>query len=71
MPETRYIRTFEDGVLISEEPYEVSDEQILEEQERKAMKTAGNMIDAISTLKEAKTFLKKLCKRLFANRALP
>ena len=31
MPETRYIRTFEDGVLISEEPYEVSDDQLAEE----------------------------------------
>ena len=28
MPETRYIETYEDGVLVSRTPYEVSDEQL-------------------------------------------
>ena len=31
MPETRYIRTFEGGVLINEETYQVSDDQLAEE----------------------------------------
>ena len=32
MSETRYVKVYEDGVLVAEEPYEVSDEQVYEEQ---------------------------------------
>ena len=31
MPETRYVETYKDGVLISSEPYEVSDEELHKE----------------------------------------
>ena len=31
MPETRYTDTYENGVLVSHEPYEVSDAQLAEE----------------------------------------
>lgn len=34
MPETRYNEIYKDGVLISQEPYEVSDEQLAEETEQ-------------------------------------
>lgn len=31
MPETRYTKVYKDGVLIDEEPYEVSDEELAQE----------------------------------------
>lgn len=34
MPETRYIQEFKDGVLVQQIPYEVSDEEIYQEQLR-------------------------------------
>ena len=71
MPETRYIEEFKDGQLINTIPYEVSDEDLAEEQDRDAMKLAENMTDNISNLADAKLFLKKLCLRLFKSRALP
>ena len=71
MPETRYIEEFKDGQLINSIPYEVSAEEIAEEQDRDAMKLAENMIDNITNLAQAKVFLKKLCLRLFKSRALP
>ena len=37
MSETRYIKTFKDGVLVSTESYEVSDEQLAEELADKRM----------------------------------
>jgi len=71
MPETRYVRVFDDGVEIDGDPYEVSDKELEEEAEQNAMQKAREMIDAISNLAQAKVFLKKLCRRLFANGALP
>ena len=71
MPETRYIEEYKDGKLLRRIPYTVSDEEIAEEQERDAMDKAEDMINAISTLADARTFLKKLCKRLFKSGALP
>lgn len=72
MPETRCVKVYEDGELIAEEDcVEVSDEELAEEQERKLMEKAEEMIDAITNLAEAKLFLKKLCKRLFKSGALP
>ena len=32
MPETRYTELYQDGVLVGKEPYEVSDEQLYQEQ---------------------------------------
>ena len=68
----RCVKVFKDGVYIGEEDcVEVSDEQLAEEQEQRVMEKAEDMIDAISNLTDAKVFLKKLCKRLFKNGALP
>ena len=71
MPETRYIKEFKDGQLVNSIPYVVSDEELTQEQEAAAMRKAETMIDNISSLAEAKVFLKKLCQRLFKNGALP
>lgn len=72
MPETRYIK-IEDGKgnIVEMRPYEVTDEQIQAEKDKKAMEKAEQMINNIATLAQAKVFLKKLCKRLFDNGALP
>ena len=71
MPETRYIKEFKDGQLVNSIPYVVSDEELTQEQEAAAMRKAETMIDNISSLAEAKLFLKKLCRRLFKSGALP
>lgn len=71
MPETRYIEEYENGKLVNKIPYEVSDEELENEREQKAMERAEELIDGISNLAEAKVFLKKLCKRLFKSGALP
>lgn len=72
MPETRYVRRFDiEGNELEPEPYEVSDEQLADEQEQALMEKAEEIIDGISNLDDAKVFLKKLCKRLFKNDALP
>lgn len=71
-PNERGIALYEDGVFQGyEDIVTISDEELEEEQERKAMENAEGMIDAISNLAEAKDFLRKLCKRLFKNGALP
>ena len=57
--------------IIEEITAEISDEQLAEEAERKAMEKAKEMIDSISNMADAKVFLKKLCLRLFKNGALP
>lgn len=76
MPETRYhtIKEYNtEGNLINTEeiPYEVSDEELADEAEQKAMEKAENLIDSISNLADAKVFLKRLVRRLFKNGALP
>ena len=71
MPETRYTKEFKDGQLVNSIPYEVSDEELAEEQGKDAMAKAENMIDNITSLAGAKVFLKKLCLRLFKSGALP
>ena len=78
MPETRYhrIETYksdaEGGGLISveETPYVVSDEQLADEAEEKALAKADTLINAITNLAEAKVFLKRLCKRLILKGSL-
>ena len=37
MPETRYVEEYKDGVLVNKIPYEVSDEQLYQEQLAKEM----------------------------------
>lgn len=71
MPETRYIEEYKDGKLIKKIPYEVSDEQLAEEAEERALAKADGLIDAIDTLDKAKVFLKRLCKRLIRKGVLP
>ena len=71
MSETRYIKEYTNGVLTAELPYEVSDEELAEEAERKAMERAEELIDAIGNLTDAKVFLKRLVRRLIKNGALP
>lgn len=83
MPETRYSRlygyppelTAERKVLanaiITQLPYEFSDEQLADEAEGKALEKANQLIDAISNLAEAKVFLKRLCGRLIKKGLLP
>jgi len=46
-------------------------EELDEIAEAKVFAKAEELIDAISNLVEAKVFLKKLCRRLIKNRALP
>ena len=71
MTETRYTEEYKDGKLLRRIPHVVSDEEVAEEQEKDAMKLAGTMIDNITSLADAKAFLKKLCLRLFKSGALP
>lgn len=83
MVETRYneIYTYPEGMspedrtptnaVIEQIPENISDEELAEEAERKAMEKAENLIDAISNLAEAKVFLKRLVRRLIKNGALP
>lgn len=71
MPETRYAQIFKDGKLIRTEPYTVSDEQLAEEADQVTFQKVDTMIDNISTLADAKTFLKKLVVRLAKRGVLP
>jgi len=71
MSETRYIDTYQDGILISHIPYQVSDEQLADEAEERALAKVGELIDQIDTLAKAKVFLKRLCARLIKKGLLP
>jgi len=68
MPGTEVIEVFKAGtdipVLDHIETIEVSDEQLAEADEVKAMERAEELIDNISNLNEAKAFLQRLVKRL-------
>ena len=72
MPETRYIYE-EDGKgnVVNTIAYEVSDEQLADEAEEKALAKADKLIDQIDSLAKARTFLKRLCKRLVRKGYLP
>ena len=71
MPETRYIEEYKNGVVVNTIPYTVSDEQLADEAEEKALAKVDQLIDAISNLAEAKVFLKRLCARLIRKGLLP
>ena len=47
MPETRYIETYEDGVLVSKMPYEVSDAQLAEEKKAQRLANILSELDKI------------------------
>ena len=72
MPETRYIEEYDgQGNMINKIPYEVSDEQLADEAEERELAKAGQLIDQITNLAQAKTFLKRLCSRLLKKGYLP
>jgi len=72
MPETRYIQEYDNqGNMINKIPYEVSDEQLADEAEERELAKAGQLIDQITNLAQAKTFLKRLCSRLLKKGYLP
>ena len=72
MTEKRCTKVYKDGVYIGEgDCVEVSDEELAEEQEQEAMRKAEDMIDSITSLANAKVFLKRLVRRLIKNGVLP
>ena len=71
MPKTRYDEVYKDSILIEKIPYEVSDEQLADEAEEKALAKVDELIDRITNLAQAKTFLKRLCSRLLKKGYLP
>ena len=72
MPETRYIEEYDNqGNIINKIPYEVSDEQLADEAEERELAKAGQLIDQITNLAQAKRFLKRLCSRLLKKGYLP
>ena len=71
MPETRYSEQYQDGKLVARIPYEVSDEQLAEEKEQDTFAKADSLIDGITSLADAKVFLKRLTNRLIKRGALP
>jgi len=71
MAETRYVREYTNGILTAEIPYEVSSEQLADEAEERELAKAGQLIDQITNLAQAKTFLKRLCSRLLKKGYLP
>ena len=72
MPETRYIEEYDNqGNVINRIPYEVSDEQLADEAEEEELAKAGQLIDGITNLAQAKAFLKTLCSRLLKKGYLP
>jgi len=81
MPETRIISTTitypddlpaelkvpANAVKIEEVTAIISNAQLADEAERDALAKAGQLIDAITNLAQAKLFLKRLCARLVKN----
>ena len=81
MPETRIVSTTyglggydptkPNNNIIEQITAEISDEQLADEAEEKALANADQLIDAITNLAEAKVFLKRLCARLIKKGLLP
>ena len=72
MPETRFIEEYDNqGNMINKIPYEVSDEQLADEAEERELAKAGQLIDQITNLAQAKAFLKRLYSRLLKKGYLP
>ena len=72
MPETRFIEEYDNqGNMINKIPYEVSDEQLTDEAEERELAKAGQLIDQITNLAQAKAFLKRLYSRLLKKGYLP
>ena len=81
MPETRVVSTVyglggydptkPNNNIIEQITAVISDAQLAEEAEERALAKAGQLIDAITNLAEAKIFLKRLCGRLIKKGLLP
>lgn len=72
MPEIRYVESKNAKTgEVTYIPYEVSDEQLADEQEALALAKADELIDAVTTLAQAKVFLKRLVARLIKKGLLP
>ncbi len=81
MPELRVVKT-KYGIggydptkpnnnVIEEITAKISDKQLADEAEQRAMTKAEELIDGISSLNQAKEFLKRLVARLMKNGSLP
>ena len=71
-PNEKGVSVYANGVFQGYEDITIlSDEQLAEEAEQKAMAKADQLIDAITNLAEAKIFLKRLVKRLLSKGLLP
>ena len=57
--------------IVEEITAEISDEQLANEAEEKALAKVDELIDQIDSLAKARTFLKRLCKRLVRKGYLP
>ena len=57
--------------IIEQVTAKISDEQLADEAEGRALAKAEELINAISNLAEAKIFLKRLVKRLLSKGLLP
>ena len=81
MPETRVVETvYGKGGLDSTKPSNniiqevtaiISDAELAEEAETRALAKVNTIIDTIGSMADAKAFLKRLCKRLIAKGYLP
>ena len=71
-PNEKGVSVYANGVFQGYENITIlSDEQLAEEAEQKALAKADQLIDAITNLAQAKVFLKRLCARLIRNNVLP
>ena len=70
MPETRYVEQYQNAVLVSRVPYEVSDAELAEEADQKDLLAK---IDLISTLTHAQlaVVVERMAKRLVNKGLLP
>lgn len=72
MPKQRPMNVYANGELVGIDGYiEVSDEQLADEAETRALEKADDLIDAITNLAQARTFLKRLTARLIKKGVLP
>ena len=71
-PNEKGVSVYANGVFQGYEDITIlSDEQLADEAEEKALAKADQLIDAITNLAGAKVFLKRLCARLIKKRLLP
>ena len=59
MPETRYIEEYENGILVNQIPYEVSDEELADEAEAEGIKLVIERLPDAGINKAWKRLIKK------------